>query len=125
MQTQTLADAGHIQVLALVLSVVTAAATAMNVYVGLRLAALQSKMKADAASLETTLIKQFVHWKDEVLQAINGKYVSAALIAEIRSSMGHELAQIAARLDHLERRCESRTEERLAQRARDSRGCEG
>jgi hypothetical protein len=79
-------------------------------------------MKADSAALETTLIKQFVHWKDEVLQAINGKYVSAALVAEIRNSMGHELAQIASRLEHLERRCEARTEQRLAYPGRDVPG---
>ncbi len=118
MQIQALSDPGHIQVLGVVLSIVTVVATGINVFVGLRLAALQSKMKADSAALETTLIKQFVHWKDEVLQAINGKYVSAALVAEIRNSMGHELALISARLEHLERRCEARTEERLAQRDR-------
>lgn len=119
MQTQALTDPGHIQVLAVVLSIVTAAATGMNIYVGLRLSALQSKMKADSAALETTLVKQFVHWKDEVLQAINGKYVSAALVAEIRSSIGHELAQIAARLEHLERRCEARQSECATPRGRE------
>ncbi len=119
MQTQALTDPGHIQVLAVVLSIVTAAATGMNIYVGLRLSALQSKMKADSAALETTLVKQFVHWKDEVLQAINGKYVSAALVAEIRSSIGHELAQIAARLEHLERRCEARQLECATPRGRE------
>jgi hypothetical protein len=76
-------------------------------------------MKADSAALETTLVKQLVHWKDEVLQAINGKYVSAALVAEIRSSIGHDLAQIAARLEHLERRCETRQSECATPRGRE------
>jgi hypothetical protein len=113
MQTQALTDPGHIQVLAVVLSIVTAAATGMNVYIGLRLAALQSKMKADSSALEASLIKQFVGWKDEVLAAINGKYVSAALIAEIRNNLGRELAQIEARLEHIENRCETRQRECL------------
>jgi hypothetical protein len=113
MQTQALTDPGHIQVLAVVLSIVTAAATGMNVYIGLRLAALQSKMKADSSALEASLIKQFVGWKDEVLAAINGKYVSAALIAEIRNNLGRELAQIEARLEHIENRCEMRQRECL------------
>jgi hypothetical protein len=113
MQTQALTDPGHIQVLAVVMSIVTAAATGMNVYIGLRLAALQSKMKADSSALEASLIKQFVAWKDEVLAAINGKYVSAALIAEIRSNLGRELAQIEARLEHIENRCEMRQRECL------------
>ena len=121
MQTQALADPGHIQVLAVVLSIVTAAATGMNVYIGLRLAALQSKMKADSSALEASLIKQFVGWKDEVLAAINGKYVSAALIAEIRNNLGRELAQIEARLEHIENRCEMRQREcLLAKRDADS-----
>ena len=113
MQAQALTDPGHIQVLAVVLSIVTAAATGMNVYIGLRLAALQSKMKADSSALEASLIKQFVGWKDEVLAAINGKYVSAALIAEIRGNLGRELAQIEARLEHIENRCEMRQRECL------------
>ncbi len=113
MQTQALTDPGHIQVLAVVLSIVTAAVTGMNVYIGLRLAALQSKMKADSSALEASLIKQFVAWKDEVLAAINGKYVSAALIAEIRSTLGRELAQIEARLEHIENRCGMRQRECL------------
>lgn len=121
MQTQALTDPGHIQVLAGLLSIVTAAATAMNVYIGLRLAALQAKMKADSSALEASLIKQFVAWKDEVLAAINGKYVSAALIAEIRSNVGRELAQIEARLEHIENRCEMRQRECILGK-RDSEG---
>ncbi len=113
MQAQALTDPGHVQVLAVVLSIVTAAATGMNVYIGVRLAALQSKMRADSSALEASLIKQFVAWKDEVLAAINGKYVSAALIAEIRSNLGRELAQIEARLEHIENRCEMRQRECL------------
>ena len=62
---------------------------AVNVYVGLRLAAMQAKMKADTSALEVALVKQFVGWKDEVLAAINGKYVSAKLIAEIRDEPRH------------------------------------
>ena len=90
------------------LSILTVASAAINVYVGLRLAALQSKLKADSAKLEMSLVKQFVSWKDDVLAAINGKYVSAALIAEIRSSIGREISTITARLDHLDDRCEKR-----------------
>ncbi|HWR54804.1 MAG TPA: hypothetical protein VN428_27090 [Bryobacteraceae bacterium] len=96
--------------LTLILSVLTIGGTAINVYVGLRLAALQSKMKADSAALELSLLKQFVTWKDEVLGAINGKYVSATLIAEIRGSLGRELGLIQSRLDHIEHRCEERIE---------------
>ena len=120
MQTQALTDPGHIQVLAVLLSIVTAAATGINVYVGLRLSALQSKMKADSSALGAALIKQFVLWKDEVLTAINGKYVSAALIAEFRSNLGRELAQIDARLAHIENRCEVRREECIALRNRNT-----
>jgi len=36
------------------------------------------------ASLEVAVLKQFVTRKDEVLTAINGKDVTAALVAEIR-----------------------------------------
>ncbi len=96
------------------ISVITAASAAVNVYVGLRLAAIQAKMKADASALEVSLVKQFVAWKDEVLAAINGKYVSAQLIAEIRTSIGRELAQIELRLDRIEKRCEERPKECLA-----------
>lgn len=101
---------GIVPWLTLGLSVLTIGGTAINVYVGLRLAALQLKTKADAAALELSLLKQFVAWKDEVLQAINGKYVSATLVAEIRSGFGRELALIQARLDHIDHRCEERIE---------------
>lgn len=99
------------QAIPVVLSAITIAGTAINVFVGLRLAALQAKMKTDNATLEVALLKQFVGWKDEVLQAINGKYVSATLVAEIRSNIGREIAQASARLDHIDQRCEDhRTE---------------
>ncbi len=98
------------------LSVLTVASGAINVYVGLRLAALQAKMKADSAALEVSLLKQFVAWKDDVLTAINGKYVSDKLIGEIRTSLGREMSAIAARIEHLEKRCEQRPKDCLALR---------
>ncbi len=96
--------------LTLVLSMLTIGGTAINVYIGLRLAALQSKMKADSAALELSLLKQFVAWKDEVLAVINSKYVSATLVAEIRGSLGREMGLIQSRLDHIDKRCEERIE---------------
>lgn len=96
------------------LSILTLAGAAINVYVGLRLAAMQAKLKADASALEVSLVKQFIAWKDEVLGAINGKYVSAQLIAEIRTSLGHEIGMLTARMDHIERRCEERPKDCLA-----------
>ncbi len=99
------------QALTLWLSALTVLATGLNVFVGLRLAALQAKMRADNAALEVALLKQFVTWKDDILQAINGKYVSAALVAEIRSNVGRELGMLTARLDHIEKRCEDRPRE--------------
>ena len=104
------------QEIAVGLSLLTAAGTAINVFVGLRLAAMQAKLKADAAGLEVTFMKQFVAWKDEVLATINGKYVSAQLVAEIRTSMGREMAQIELRLDRIEKRCEERPKECMALR---------
>ncbi len=100
------------------LSILTVASAGVNVYVGLRLAALQAKIKADTATLEVGLLKQFVTWKDEVLTAINGKYVSAQLVAEIRTSLAHEVGILSARVDHIERRCEDRPKDCLAQRCR-------
>lgn len=87
------------------LSILTAVGTAVNVFVGLRLAAMQAKLKADTSALELAIIKQFVAWKDELLATINGKYVSAQLIAEIRSSIGREMTILATRLDHIDERC--------------------
>ena len=98
------------------LSIITFAGASLNVYIGLRLAALESRLKADASALEVSLVKQFVAWKDEVLGAINGKYVSAQLIAEIRASLGHEIGMLTARMDHIEKRCEDRPKECLALR---------
>jgi hypothetical protein len=51
---------------------------------------------------------QFVLWKDEVLSAINGKCVTAALVAEMRATFGHELQQIDKRLERIEERCAER-----------------
>jgi hypothetical protein len=96
------------------LSIVTLASGAINVYVGLRLSALQSKIKADSSALEVTLLKQFVAWKDDVLSAINGKYVSEKLIGEIRTSVGREMSTLSARMDHIEKRCEERPKDCLA-----------
>jgi hypothetical protein len=92
-------------------SIVTLASAAMNVYIGLRLTALQAQSKADNATLETRIVTQLSQWKDEVLATINGKYVSGQLIAEIRTSIGRELAQIEMRLDSIEKRCEQRLKE--------------
>lgn len=96
------------QEITVAISVLTVASGAMNVYIGLRLAALQAKMKADSAALEITLMKQFVTWKDELLQLLNGKYVTATLVAEIRSSVAHDIQRIDKVLDRIERRCEER-----------------
>lgn len=104
------------QEIAVGLSLLTATGTAINVFVGLRLAAMQAKLKADTSALEISLVKQFIAWKDEVLATINGKYVSAQLIAEIRTSMGREMAQIEMRLDRIEKRCEERPKECMALR---------
>lgn len=104
------------QEIAVGLSLLTVAGTAINVFVGLRLAAMQSKLKADTSALEVALVKQFVGWKDEVLATINGKYVSAQLIAEIRTSLGRELAQLELRVERIENRCEERPKECLALR---------
>ncbi len=93
--------------LTLALSVLTIGGAAINVYIGLRLSSLQSKMKADSSAFELSLLKQFVVWKDDVLGAINGKYVSAALIAEMRSGVGHEISQIQTRLERFEQGCEA------------------
>lgn len=90
------------------ISLVGLLSVAINVYVGLRLAAVQAKLEAESATLKAALLAQFVTWKDDLLSAINGKYVSAQLIAEIRSSIGRELAQLELRLDHVEERCQDR-----------------
>ncbi len=90
------------------LSIGTMASAAINVYVGLRLAAMQAKLKADSSALEVSMIKQFIAWKDDVLTAINGKYVSDKLVGEIRLSLGREMGLLTARMDHIEQRCEDR-----------------
>jgi len=94
----------------LIISLVGLISVAINVYVGLRLAAVQAKSDADAATLKAALTSQFVVWKDEVLSAINGKYVSEKLIIEIRSGIGRELQLIGDRLDKMDERCERRHE---------------
>ena len=96
------------QEITIAISILTVVSGAINVYVGLRLAALQAKMKADSAALEVTLMKQFVTWKDELLQLLNGKYVTANLVAEIRMSFAHDVQRIDKVLDRIERRCEER-----------------
>ena len=98
------------------ISLITVSSAAVNVYVGLRLAAMQAKMQADTSALEVAFVKQFVGWKDEVLAAINGKYVSAQLIAEIRNSLGREMSALSARMDHIEKRCEDRPKDCIALR---------
>jgi hypothetical protein len=55
-------------------------------------------------------VKQFVGWKNEVLSAINGKHVTATLVAEIRANFGHDLQQIDKRLERIEVRCAERLE---------------
>lgn len=75
---------------------------------GLRLAAPQAKVKADSAGMEVSLLKQFVLWKDEVLPAINGTYVTASLAAEVHGDIRHELQQIDKRLERIEERCAHR-----------------
>ena len=96
------------QELTVIISVIGIVAVAVNVYVGLRLAAVQSKLEGDAAALKAELLEQFIAWKDEVLNAINGKYVSEKLIVEIRTGLGREIQGITSRLDHIDERCESR-----------------
>jgi hypothetical protein len=90
------------------ISMIGFVSVAINVYVGLRLAAVQAKMEGDAATLRASLVTQFAAWKDEVLTAINGKYVSEKLIAEIRAGLGREIGSIYSRLDHMEERCDRR-----------------
>ena len=96
------------QEITVIISLVGIVSVAINVYVGLRLAAVQAKLEADAATLKASLVAQFAMWKDDVLSAINGKYVSEKLITEIRSGIGREIVGLTARLDHLEERCERR-----------------
>jgi hypothetical protein len=91
-----------------IISLVGLISVAINVYVGLRLAAMQAKIDADSATLRAELLKQFVVWKDEVLGAINGKYVSEKLIVEIRSGIGREIGLLATRIDRMDERCERR-----------------
>ncbi len=100
----------------LALPILTVASGAVNVFVGLRLAAMQAKFKAESAALEVSLLKQFVAWKDEVLTAINGKYVSDKLVGEIRLSIGREMGLLTARMDHIEKRCEERPKDCLFMR---------
>ena len=104
------------QEITIAISLITVSSAAVNVYVGLRLAAMQAKMQADTSALEVAIVKQFVGWKDEVLAAINGKYVSAQLIAEIRASLGREMTGLSVRLDHMEKRCEDRPKDCIALR---------
>ena len=113
---QALSEPGHMQLIGVGISLITLTATAINVYVGLRLAAMQAKMKADASALETALLKQFVQWKDDILALLNGKYVSDKLVAEIHMNLEREIAVINARIDRIEKRCEERPKDCLALR---------
>jgi hypothetical protein len=96
------------QEITIAISALTVVSGAINVYVGLRLSALQSKMKADQAALEIALTKQLVEWKDDLLQVLNGKYVTATLVAEMRSGLSHDIERIDKILERIERRCEER-----------------
>lgn len=89
---------GHLQPIGVGISLTTPTATAINVYVGLRLAALQAKIKAEESLLEASLVKQFVGWQEEVVSAINDKYVTAKLVGEIEENLRIELVQIDKRL---------------------------
>ena len=97
------------QDITIAVSILTVVSGAINVYVGLRLAALQAQIKADSAAAEIALVKQFVEWKDDMLQLLNGKYVTATLVGEIRTGITHDVARIDKVLDRIERRCEERT----------------
>lgn len=88
------------------LPAVTAAAALLNVVIGLRMSALYSKLQAENSKMELTMLKQFVLWKDEMLSVINGKYVSAALVTEMKTSITRELTQIEDRMNHMDQRCE-------------------
>jgi hypothetical protein len=90
------------------LSIISIISAGINVFIGLRLAALQSKMQAASIQLELSLMKQFGQWKDEILQTLNGKYVTATLVAEMRQSISHDLSRIDRNLDRIEERCASR-----------------
>ena len=96
------------QAITALISAVAMISAAINVFISLRLGAVQAKWKADSAGLEIALLKQFVAWKDELLTALNGKYVSDKLVAEMKTSLGREMAQAEARLDRIEARCEER-----------------
>lgn len=43
-----------------------------------------------------------------MLQLLNGKYVTAVLVAEIRTGIAHDVSQIDKVLDRIERRFEER-----------------
>jgi len=91
-----------------IISAIGIVAVAINVYVGLRLAAVQAKLESNSTAIKAELLEQFVTWKDDVLNAINGKYVSEKLIIEIRSGIGRELQTLTSRVDHIDQRCERR-----------------
>ena len=96
------------QDIAVGISILTAVSAAVNVYVGLRLATLQAKTKADAAALEVAMMKQFVAWKDDLQKLLNGKYVTATLVAEMKTRLADDIERIDKVLDRIERRCEER-----------------
>ena len=96
------------QDITIAVSILTVVSGGINVYVGLRLSALQAQIKADSAAAEIALVKQFVEWKDDMLRLLNGKYVTAVLVAEIRTGIAHDVSRIDRVLDRIERRCEER-----------------
>ncbi|HZT29226.1 MAG TPA: hypothetical protein VFA33_05050 [Bryobacteraceae bacterium] len=91
-----------------IISAIGIISVAINIYVGLRLATVQARFEADAAALKASMIEEFARWKDEVLNAINGKYVSEKLIIEIRAGLGREIMALSTRFDRMDERCEIR-----------------
>jgi hypothetical protein len=67
---------------------------------------LQAQMKDDSAAAEIALVRQFIAWKDEILQLLNSKYMTAVLVAEIRDGIAHDVSRIDKVLDRLDRRRE-------------------
>jgi len=61
------------QHITIAISILTVASAAMNVYVGLRPrgSSVEDEGRIDRAG--TTLMKQFVAWKDDLLQLLNGR----------------------------------------------------
>lgn len=90
-----------------VLSSITLVSGAVNVFVGLRLAALQQRVRADSASLEVTLVKELSSWKESVLKLLSG-YATTAAVLELHGSVNRDIDRLRVILDRIERRCEER-----------------